>query len=94
MSKRKREIDVSVGKIDTDGFVSIEYQGNLYAWHVPLEIRLRPLNDQTRYMISVISTKEGLPMVDVVDLRKDQQVVCQVINPWHERYDGNWMLDN
>lgn len=93
MSKRKREADISLSEIDTDGFVAIHYQGTLYAWHVPEEIRLRPLGDQKRYMISVIHTKNNTPMVDVVDLKKDQQVLCQVINQWHERYDGNWMLD-
>lgn len=93
MSKRKREADISIGRIDNDGFMAIEYQGQLYAWHVPEHIRLRPLGDQSRYMVSVFRTNNGLPMVDVVDLRKDEQVISQVINQWHERYDGNWMLD-
>jgi hypothetical protein len=93
MSKRKRETDIKIGNVDTDGFAAIELDGRVYSWRVPEHINVKPLNDNTKYMISIIHTEDGRAMVEIIDLRMEERVICQVINPWHKRFTGDWAID-
>lgn len=77
----KRQRERSLQYEIMDGYVVLNYAGKEYTWVPPTRIPLNRFLSQDEYEYEVFHTKEGRSLFSVEDLRKNEHVFCQEINP-------------
>lgn len=91
MAKRTREPSVEFEM--KDGFVVIKYSGKEYAWFPPTHITLDNLLNDPRYEPRVIHNFENRAMFNIEDLRNNEDVLRQEINPLSKKDIDEWVVD-
>lgn len=94
MPKRRRSSSAEIVKIDEDGTAVVEYKGRLYAWFVPSDVSVEKIQDTNEYEIQIIHNFEHKAMIDITDIRQDQTVLRQEINPLEHKNVDEWVVDS
>lgn len=76
-----------------DGFIIIMSNGRQYAWYPPINGSVETFLNQQSFMYEIIHNNDGQAMFNVENLRTDERVLRQEINPLIYKDVENWMKD-
>ena len=91
MAKRAREPSVEFEM--KDGFVVIKYSGKEYAWFPPSDMKLDTILSDPTFERSIIHNFENRAMFNIEDLRKNEDILRQEINPLSKKDVEEWVVD-
>lgn len=91
MAKRSREASLEFEM--KDGFVVVKYAGKEYAWFVPEDKDFKTIVENPLYECSIIHNFENRAMFNVEDLRNNDDILRQEINPLSKKDVGEWVVD-
>lgn len=91
MTKRNRESSVTF-MVQNDHVV-IEYDGKEYSWNPPVNVDVKTFLNTEELEFSVIHNFENKAMLDVENLRENQIILRQEINPLKYKEIDDWMVD-
>ena len=77
MPKRSRERSIDFKVVD--GLVFIEYEMKKYVWYPPKSLLLDSFLNEDTYEYSIVHNPYGGHSLNVEDLRKNQEVLCQIV---------------
>jgi len=91
MTKRTREPSIEFDMMN--GFVVLKYGGKKYAWHPPSDIPHNSFLNDPMFECTIIHNSVGQAMLNVEDLRKNEDVLRQEINPLDKKDVEEWVVD-
>lgn len=91
MTKRTREPTVEYEMMN--GFVVLKYDGKKYAWFPQDDTTHNVFLNDPMFECSIIHNAYGQAMFNVEDLRNNEDVLRQEINPLDKKDVEEWVVD-
>lgn len=89
----KRQRQSSIEYEINDEFVVITYNGRQYAWYPPIEGSIVNFLNQQAFEYEIIHNRDGRAMFNVENLRTNEFVLRQEINPLAYKDVEDWVRD-
>ena len=76
-----------------EDYVVLNYDGKQYAWVPPMKVILKAFLNEDTYDYSIVHNSNGQAMFNVENMRNNQFIFRQEVNPLKNKDDKGWVKD-